>query len=73
VQEFHRLLFASSAEAFRREIEHITGVKVHEAAGEVEPAIGAVVHAFTTGTMVQVFHFARPIFDTVAPEPAELV
>ncbi len=63
VQEFHRQLFASSSAAFRQEIERITGVAVREAASELEPAFGAVVHAFTTGTMVQVFHFAhgRPL------------
>jgi uncharacterized protein YbcI len=59
VQEFHRQLFASSSEAFRREIKRIAGVEVVEAAAEVEPATGAVVHAFTNGTMVQVFLFAK--------------
>jgi uncharacterized protein YbcI len=59
VQEFHRQLFATSSAAFRREIRRITGVEVQEAAAEVEPATGAVVHAFTNGTMVQVFLFAR--------------
>jgi uncharacterized protein YbcI len=58
VQEFHRQLFASSADALRREIRRITGVDVQEAAAEVEPATGTVVHAFTTGNVVQVFHMA---------------
>lgn len=61
VQEFHRQLFASSADGLRREIQRITGVAVQEAAAEIEPATGAVVHTFTTGTVVQVFHFATPL------------
>jgi len=59
VQEYHRQLFASSSEALRLEIKRITGIEVSEAAAEVEPATGTVVHAFATGTMVQVFHLAR--------------
>ncbi len=55
VQEFHRELFASSCESLRQVIRRIMGVEVLEAAAEVEPTTGAVVHAFTTGTMVQVF------------------
>jgi uncharacterized protein YbcI len=55
VQEFHRQLFASASEALRQEIERITGMQVREAAAEVEPATGAVVQTFTTGTVVQVF------------------
>lgn len=58
VQEFHRRLFASSSDALRQEIKRITGLDVLEAAAEVEPATGAVVHAFTSGSMVQVFHLA---------------
>jgi uncharacterized protein YbcI len=55
VQEFHRRLFADSYDELRQEIERITGVNVREAAAEVEIATGTVVHAFTSGTMVQVF------------------
>ena len=55
VQEFHRQLFASSSESLRQEIKRITGRQVHEAAVEVEPPTGSIVHAFTTGTMVQIF------------------
>ena len=55
VQEFHRQLFASSFESLRQEIKRITGMEVREAAAEVEPASGAVVQAFTTGNVVQVF------------------
>ena len=55
VQEFHRQLFSSSSESMRQEIKRITGREVREAAAEIETATGAVVHAFTTGAMVQVF------------------
>lgn len=61
VQDFHRELFKSSADALRQEIKRITGVAVGEAAAEVETTTGAVVHAFTTGTMVQVFQLADRI------------
>ncbi len=55
VREFHRELFQSSLAPLRAEIERITGTGVREAAAEVEPMTGAVIHVFTTGTMVQVF------------------
>jgi uncharacterized protein YbcI len=59
VQEFHRQLFANSSDAFRQEIKRITGRDVREAVAEIDPATGAVVHAFTTGTMVQVFDLTK--------------
>jgi uncharacterized protein YbcI len=55
VQEFHRQLFASSSDSLRQEIKSITGMEVREAAAEVEPVTGAVVQAFTSGNVVQVF------------------
>ena len=55
VQEFHRQLFVTSSETLRREITRITGRQVREAAAEIEPTTGSNGHAFTTGTMVQVF------------------
>ena len=55
VQEFHRQLFANSSDSLRQEITRITGMEVREATAEIEPASGAVVQAFTTGTVVQVF------------------
>jgi uncharacterized protein YbcI len=61
VQEFHRQLFANSANSLRQEIKRITGVEVREAAAEVEPKTGTVVHAFTSGTMVQVFLLAQTL------------
>jgi uncharacterized protein YbcI len=55
VQEFHRQLFLNSSDSLRKEIKRITGREVREAVAEVEPASGTVVHAFTTGNVVQVF------------------
>lgn len=55
VQEFHRQLFASASNEMREAIMRLTGRRVHEAAAEIETATGTVVHAFTTGAMVQVF------------------
>jgi uncharacterized protein YbcI len=59
VQEFHRQLFSHSSESLRIEIKRITGRDVREAVAEVDLATGAVVHAFTTGTMVQVFLLSK--------------
>jgi uncharacterized protein YbcI len=61
VQEFHRQLFQSSVDLLREEIKRITGVAVGEVAAEVEATTGAVVHAFTSGRMVQVFRLAGRI------------
>lgn len=61
VQEFHRQLFSDSADSLRQEIKRITGVEVREATAEVEPRSGAMVQAFTTGTMVQVFLLASGV------------
>jgi uncharacterized protein YbcI len=58
MQEFHRQLFASSSDSLRQEIKRITGMEVREATTEIEPVSGAVVQAFTTGTVVQVFLLA---------------
>ncbi|MCL4197948.1 MAG: DUF2294 family protein [Phycisphaerales bacterium] len=69
VQEFHRKLFASSSDALRGEIERITGAKVREATAEVETATGTVIHAFTNGSMVQVFLFVDPMSENSDKEP----
>ena len=61
VQEFHRQLFANSAESLRQEIKRITGVEVREATAEIETVTGAVMQRFATGTVVQVFLLARGI------------
>ena len=61
IQEFHRQLFATSSGSLREEITRITGMKVCEAAAEVEPATGAVVQVFTTGNLVQVFQLAGSV------------
>ena len=61
VQEFHRQLFANSADSLRHEITRITGVEVREATAEVETTTGTVVQVFTSGTMVQIFQLAQGI------------
>jgi uncharacterized protein YbcI len=61
MQEFHRQLFAGSADSLRQEIKRITGVDVREATAEIEPTTGTVVKVFTTGTKVQVFLLARGV------------
>lgn len=74
VQEFHRQLFSTSSSALRQEIARITGRVVREAAAEVEPATGAVLHAFTTGTMVQIFLLEPKPFgpaENAAPKPSK--
>jgi uncharacterized protein YbcI len=58
MREFHRQLFNDSSDSLRQEIRRITGMEVREATTEIEPASGAVVQAFTTGTVVQVFQLA---------------
>lgn len=55
VQEFHRKLFDNSSEELMATIKRITGMAMREAAAEVETTTGTVVHAFTSGTQVQVF------------------
>jgi uncharacterized protein YbcI len=55
VEQYHRALFAVSCDELRKEIQRLTGKRVREAAVVVEPATGAVVHAFTSGTVVQIF------------------
>jgi uncharacterized protein YbcI len=71
VQEFHRQLFLSSAAALRKEITRITGREVREAAAEVEPATGTVVHAFTTGNVVQVYMLSEIVPEICAANDAK--
>lgn len=66
LQDYHRELFRNSADSLRKEIKRITGREVRESAAEVDPATGSIVHAFTTGTMVQVF-----LLTASAPEEIE--
>lgn len=59
VQELHQRLFDDSSDSLRTEIKRITGIDVREASIEVETKTGAVVKAFTSGTVVQVFLLAH--------------
>jgi uncharacterized protein YbcI len=61
IREFHRQMFANSSLALRQEITRITGMAVREATAEVEPVTGAVVQAFTTGNLVQVFQLVGSV------------
>jgi uncharacterized protein YbcI len=61
IQEFHRQLFAKSSDSLRQEIKRITGMEVREATAEIEPVSGAVVQAFTTGDVVQVFQLVGSV------------
>jgi uncharacterized protein YbcI len=55
LREFHQELFRNSVGSLQKQIERITGRKVRQAAAEIDPGTGSVIHAFTTGTTVQVF------------------
>jgi uncharacterized protein YbcI len=59
VQEYHRQLFVTSSDALRQQILQIVRVGVLEASAEVEPLSRSIVHAFPSGTLVQVFHLAE--------------
>jgi uncharacterized protein YbcI len=61
LQDFHRQLFANSADSLRQEIKRITGVEVREALAEVETATGTMAQVFTTGTVVEVFLLASSV------------
>jgi uncharacterized protein YbcI len=71
LREYHQQLFRNSVGSLRKDIERITGRKVREAAAEVDPGTGSVVHAFSTGTTVQVFLFDGLVaVSSVAPDDA---
>jgi len=61
VQEFHRQLFATSAQPLREEIKRITGIEVCGATAEIDSGTGSVVQVLTTGAMVQVYLLADGI------------
>jgi len=71
VQEFHRQLFSNSCRDFNEEIRRITGRQVREAAAEVESSMGSVIHAFTTGAMVQVFLLATRSANVALDNPRD--
>ena len=61
LQEYHKHLFNESIHSLRAEIQNITGVEVRQAAEEIAAPNGTIVHAFPTGTPVQVFLMAEAI------------
>lgn len=71
LREYHQQLFRNSVDSLRKDIERITGRKVREAAAEVDPGTGSVIHSFTTGTTVQVFLLeSRMLLGSAAPGDA---
>lgn len=58
IKQYHRALFVVSGDELRQEIQRPTRRKVREAAFVVEPATGAIAHAFTSGTVAQSFSLA---------------
>jgi uncharacterized protein YbcI len=68
IQEFHRQLFAASSKTLRQEIRRIIGREVREATAEVVPSTGVIVHAFATGTVVQVFLLENENTSAIASE-----
>lgn len=61
IQEFHRQLFSNSNIPLRLDIQRISGREVQEAAAEVDPQTGTVVHAFTAGKLVEVYLFTKSV------------
>ena len=61
IQKFHRQMFSNSSAPLRQKIKRISGREVHEAAAEVDPQTGTVVHAFTAGKMAEVYLFTRHV------------
>lgn len=61
IQEFHRQLFSNSHAPLRQEIQSISGREVREAAAEVDPQTGTVVHALTAGKLVEVYLFTGQV------------
>ena len=55
VEQYHRALFAVSCSELRKEIGRLTGRRVREAAVALEPATGALVQTFASGTIVHIF------------------
>ncbi len=62
VQNYHKQLFANSSDPLRLEINRLSGRVVMEADAVVEPVTGSVVHAFSTGSLVQVFLLTKNVF-----------
>jgi uncharacterized protein YbcI len=61
IQEFHRQLFSNSNASLRQDVQRISGREVREAAAEVDPQTGTVVHALTAGILVEVYLFTKHV------------
>ena len=73
VQKFHRRLFTNSSEFMRPEYAPITDRQVREAVTQIELEMGTVVHASTTGAMVQVFRLAPDVLPDTATDGDSIV
>ncbi len=62
VEDYHKQLFANSSDPLRLEINRLSGRVVMEADAVVEPATGSVIHAFSTGRLMQVYLLTKNIF-----------
>ena len=61
VQEYHRQLFEANSHKLQLEIKRITGVEVRQSKAQVQPNDKALSHAFTQGTLVQVYLLSTPL------------
>ena len=59
IQEFHRQLFEACSATLRGDIERIIGVSIRESTSEA--MMGLAAHAFSSGTIVQVFLLAKSV------------
>ena len=73
VQKFHPRLFTNSSEFMRPEYAPITDRQVREAVTQIELETGTVVHAFSTGAMVQVFRLAPDVLPDTATNGDSIV
>ena len=70
VRELHQQLFANTSQPLRQEITRITGAQVRESTADIATGAGAVVHALTSGAMVQVFLLSQKVPNESWIEPA---
>jgi len=61
VQELQQQLFLTAGDSLRQAVRRITGVAVREATAAIVPGNASVLHAFTTGTLVQVYLLAGAV------------
>jgi uncharacterized protein YbcI len=55
VEELQRQLFQAAGDGLRQEIQRITGASIRKAAAAIDRGAGSIIHAFPSGTLVQVY------------------